>query len=145
MIHLKFLDQELRPAYMTQSSAGADLKAAETTIIQPHSTSCVRTGVWIDCVDWHLVPEGCIPELQVRARSGLALKKGICLANGVGTIDADYPEEIGVLLWNTRSESFAIEKGDRIAQLVLTLAHRIPGLQSEGLRGGGFGSTGQKN
>ena len=82
-----------------------------------------------------------IPELQIRARSGLAFKHGICLSNGVGTIDADYPDEICVLLSNTSTESFVIEKGMRVGQMTQNLVYRIQGLEVGGERTGGFGST----
>ena len=84
-----------------------------------------------------------IPELQVRARSGLAAKKQIMLTNGVGTIDADYPGEICVLMSNFSSSPYEVVKGSRVAQLVMTLVYRIPELRvcSEE-RLGGFGSTG---
>jgi dUTP pyrophosphatase len=102
---------------------------------------CVPTGVWISSVNWEKVPLGLIPELQIRARSGLARKNGICLANGIGTIDADYRDEIGVLLLNLGPEDFRIERGDRIAQMVISFVGRIDGLPVGGSRVGGFGST----
>jgi dUTP pyrophosphatase len=98
--------------------------------------------VWIESVDWAQVPDGVIPELQVRARSGLAIKHGIMLANGVGTVDADFPDEICALLYNAGDQPFTIRAGDRVAQLVFCHAHRTPGLDIKGRRSGGFGSTG---
>lgn len=145
MIKLRSLENSA-PAYQTELSAGADLKAREACIIPAGKTKLVPTGVWIEKIEWELIPTGFIPELQVRARSGLAYKHGITLTNGVGTIDADYPNEIGVLLWNTSEQDFTIHEGDRIAQLVLNLIARIPYLQIGGSQGlervGGFGSTG---
>jgi dUTP pyrophosphatase len=91
-------------------------------------------------VEWSKVPTGFIPELQIRARSGLARKNAITLANGVGTIDADYREEIGVLLLNLGREPFKVQKGDRIAQMALNLVGRLE-LPIGGQRQGGFGST----
>jgi dUTP pyrophosphatase len=93
-------------------------------------------------VDWEKVPAGMIPELQVRARSGLAFKHGIMLTNGVGTVDADYKDEICVLLYNSGKDSFVIQKGDRIGQITLGLVRRMDALPIGGTRSGGFGSTG---
>jgi dUTP pyrophosphatase len=143
MIYLRSTSEDQLPAYATQHSAGADLRASEALIIEPGQRAKVRTGVWIDRVDWDLVPFGMIPELQIRARSGLAFKYGISLANGVGTIDADYPEEICVLLVNLGTDTFRIEVGDRIAQITMALVQRIPNLLIGGIRQSGFGSTGQ--
>lgn len=143
MIKLRFLEQNC-PTYMTAGSAAADLRASADLVIGPASNARVPTGVWIAGVDWDKVPKGSIPELQIRARSGLAAKYGITLMNGVGTIDADYPDEIGVLIWNTsQKDSFTIAKGDRIAQIVLNLVHRIEDLPVGDSRQGGFGSTGK--
>ena len=130
------------PSYATAASAAADLRAASELIIAPGERSKVPTGVWIERVDWTKVPDGQIPELQVRARSGLAFKQGIMLTNGVGTIDADYPDEICVLLYNSGKEPFVIQKGDRIAQVTLNIVARISGLDVGGTRSGGLGSTG---
>ena len=143
MIHLRTNNPELIPTYATAASAAADLRAAEDVVLAAGTRVRVPTGVWIDRVEWEKVPEGFVPELQVRARSGLAFKHGIMLTNGVGTVDADYPDEIGVLLYNSGSDSFMIRKGDRIAQVALNLVARIPGLTAGGERLGGFGSTGK--
>jgi dUTP pyrophosphatase len=132
--------EDCTPRYMTEHSAAADLVAREGLVIEPGKVACVPTGVWIAEVEWPKVPEGFIPELQIRARSGLARKNSITLANGVGTIDADYREEIGVLLLNLGSEAFSIQKGDRIAQMALNLVGRL-NLPYGGQRQGGFGST----
>ena len=142
MIRLKIHSSDLLPSYATAASAAADLRAACDSIIAPGQRVKVPTGVWIEHVEWDKVPPGMIPELQIRARSGLAFKHGIMLTNGVGTVDADYPDEICVLLFNSGSESFVIQKGDRIAQITLNLVQRIPNLSVGGHRTGGFGSTG---
>lgn len=142
MIYLKTKSSDFLPQYATAASAAADLRAAEDLVIAAGARAKVPTGVWIERVDWDKVPSSMIPELQVRARSGLAFKSGIMLTNGVGTVDADYPEEICVLLYNSGTEPFLIKKGDRIAQLTLNLVHRIEGLPHGGTRAGGFGSTG---
>ncbi len=130
-----------QPAYMTEHSAACDLLAREAALLPPGKVVLVPTGVWIDSVEWDQVPTGFIPELQVRARSGLARKSSITLANGIGTIDADYRDEIGVLLINLGEEAFSIQQGDRLAQMALNLVARIPELPIGGLRTGGFGST----
>ena len=132
--------EECTPRYMTEHSAAADLVAREGLVIEPGTVACVPTGVWISEVEWSKVPTGFIPELQIRARSGLARKNAITLANGVGTIVADYREEIGVLLLNLGREPFTIQKGDRIAQMALNLVGRLE-LPVGGQRQGGFGST----
>lgn len=142
MITLKSKSPELMPSYATAASAAADLRAASELVIPAGQRGKIPTGVWIDRVEWEKVPTGMIPELQVRARSGLAFKNGIMLTNGVGTIDADFPDEICVLLFNSGTEPFVIQKGDRVAQITLNLVQRISGLQAGGNRTGGFGSTG---
>ncbi|MBP6217970.1 MAG: dUTP diphosphatase [Oligoflexales bacterium] len=142
MIKLRFREG-CDPSYQTEWSSGADLVASESLVIPARTTVKVPTGVWIESVLWDRIPAGFFPELQVRARSGLAYKHGITLTNGVGTIDLDYPEEICVLLWNTKDADYSIAKGDRIAQLVLNMVARCVGLNVGGQRLGGFGSTSQ--
>lgn len=139
MFTLKF-QKDCEPLYMTTSSAGADLRAREPRTLEPGKVVAVPSGVWIK--EYHCQSETEIYELQIRARSGLAFKYGITLANGVGTIDADYRDEIGVLLLNTSSQAYQIERGERIAQIVLNKTYRISTLAVGGLRKGGFGSTG---
>ncbi len=140
MFELRYQD-DCQPQYMTEHSAACDLVARESFTIEPAQVACIPTGVWISKVNWEEVPDGTIPELQIRARSGLARKHAITLANGVGTIDADYREEIGVLLINLGRVPFTIGKGDRIAQMALNLVLRLPRLPVGGKRVGGFGST----
>ena len=142
MIFLRTTSPDLMPAYATQASAAADLRAASPLVILGGERGKVPTGVWIDRVEWGEVPPGMLPELQIRARSGLAFKHGIMLTNGLGTIDADYPDEISVLLFNSGKDPFTIQKGDRVAQITLNLVVKIPGLETGGPRMGGFGSTG---
>ena len=130
------------PAYATADSAGLDLLAAIDTPIElaPGERKLVPTGLKI------ALPAGY--EAQVRPRSGLALKHGITLLNSPGTIDADYRGEIGVILVNLGQQSFTIQRGERIAQMVVAPVSRLAWReQSEELtqtaRGeGGFGSTG---
>ena len=130
------------PQYATEGSAGMDLRAflPEMVSLEPGERKLIPTGISIE------LPEGY--EAQVRARSGLALHHGIGMVNGVGTIDRDYRGEIGVLLINLGSESFPIQNGDRIAQLVIvpcdTSTPRLVDDLPDTARGeGGFGSTGQ--
>ena len=130
------------PKYMTELSAGADLYANEDRVIEPLQTVAVSTGVFIESYDRSAMPAGVVGELQIRARSSLAFKHGILLANGVGTVDLDYPDEIKVLLWNSNHEkSFTVSRGDRIAQILLAYTYRLPQFDVGGLRKGGFGST----
>lgn len=145
MIFLRAQSSDLMPFYATAASAAADLKAACDLVIPAGERAKIPTGVWIDRVDWTSVPEGMIPELQIRARSGLAFKYGIMLTNGLGTVDADYPDEICVLLFNSSKEPFRIQKYDRIAQVNLNLVVRMPQIDAGGTREGGFGSTGKSS
>ncbi len=140
MFELRF-HAECEPQYMTEHSAACDLVARESAVVKPGKVACIPSGVWIASVDWSKVPIGLIPELQIRARSGLARKHSICLANGIGTVDADYRDEIGILLLNLGTEDFQIAKGDRIAQMALSFVGRIENLRVGGVREGGFGST----
>lgn len=129
------------PAYETEGSAGMDLQAdLEGPIsLEPGRRALIPTGLSIE------LPLGY--EAQIRARSGLAIKQGIGLVNGVGTIDSDYRGEIKVALINWGQEPVVIQDGDRIAQMVIAKYERITWKQVEELgdtkRGaGGFGHTG---
>ena len=106
------------PSYETLASAGMDLRASiqEPISLKPLERALVKTGLFIE------LPLGY--EAQVRPRSGLALKKGITVLNSPGTVDADYRGEIGVILVNLSSETFVIENGERIAQLVIAKHER---------------------
>lgn len=126
------------PSYATPQSAGADVRSKIDTIVPAHGRVLIPTGMFV------AIPEGY--EIQVRPRSGLALKKGITVLNTPGCVDADYRGEIGVILFNTTDEDFKVCKGDRIAQLVLNKIEQINWIPVEELdeteRGdGGFGST----
>jgi dUTP pyrophosphatase len=132
------------PAYETRDAAGMDLRAAvpegEPFILAPGQRGAVPTGLAI------ALPPGF--EAQVRPRSGLALKSGITALNSPGTIDADYRGEIKVILINHGAETVALNRGDRIAQMVVAPVTRATWEEVEGLddtvRGaGGFGSTGR--
>jgi dUTP pyrophosphatase len=127
------------PGYATAGAAGMDVLAAEDVVLQPGQRHAVATGLAL------AVPDGF--ELQVRPRSGLALKHGISLPNTPGTIDSDYRGELKVILINLGDFPFEVRRGDRIAQLVLAPVVRATWLEVEELdetvRGeGGFGSTG---
>lgn len=129
------------PQYATGASAGMDLRAelSESVILAPLERAIIKTGLFIE------LPVGY--EAQVRPRSGLAAKKGITILNSPGTIDADYRGEIGIILVNLSNESFTIEDGERVAQLVISKHEHISWLEVDVLeetsRGsGGFGSTG---
>tara|TARA_R110002049_G_scaffold130157_5_gene288334 strand:+ start:1686 stop:2120 length:435 start_codon:yes stop_codon:yes gene_type:complete len=131
------------PSYETLASAGMDLRANITAAItlEPLQRAIIKTGLFIE------LPIGY--EAQVRPRSGLAAKKGITVLNAPGTVDADYRGEIGVILVNLSNESFTVENGERIAQLVVAKHERAEWIEvdelSETARGeGGFGSTGTK-
>lgn len=131
------------PHYETIASAGMDLRAnIENEIsLAPMERCIVPTGLFIE------LPIGF--EAQVRPRSGLAIKKGVTVLNAPGTIDADYRGEIGVILINLSNDTFVIENGERIAQLIIAKHERAEWLEVETLsetsRGtGGFGSTGVK-
>lgn len=131
------------PQYATALAAGMDVRAAndEPVALAPMQRAVIPTGLFLE------IPAGY--EVQVRPRSGLAAKKGVTVLNAPGTIDADYRGEVCVILVNLGSETFVVEKGERIAQLVLARHERIEWEESESLeeseRGaGGFGSTGIK-
>jgi dUTP pyrophosphatase len=132
------------PAYETAGSAGMDVRAAvpdrEPMVLAPGQRAMVPTGLSV------AIPEGY--EIQVRPRSGLAAKHGLTCLNTPGTIDSDYRGEIKVILINLGAEPFTIQRGERIAQLVLAPVTRLAWSQVEALgetaRGaGGFGSTGR--
>ena len=129
------------PRYETELSAGMDVRSfiESPIILKPLERKLVNTGLYAQLEKGY--------EIQVRPRSGLALKKGITVLNSPGTIDADYRGEIGVILINLSNDDFRINSGDRIAQLVVS-KHEQPNLeQTDSLdstfRGEkGFGSTG---
>ena len=128
------------PAYATEHAAGLDVTAAEELVLQPGQRHAVATGFAI------AIPEGF--EVQVRPRSGLALKHGITCLNTPGTIDSDYRGEVRVILANLGTEPFEVRRGERIAQLVPAPVLQAAFVEVEQLpeteRGtGGFGSTGR--
>ena len=131
------------PQYATEFAAGLDVRANndEPIVLVPLGRAMVPTGLFLE------IPTGY--EVQVRPRSGLAAKKGVTVLNAPGTIDADYRGEVCVILVNLSDAEFVVEKGERIAQLVLARHETIEWEETDALaasgRGeGGFGSTGTK-
>ena len=129
------------PRYMTAGSSGMDLHAAVDgeLVIEPGQVRLVPTGLFI------AVPQGY--EAQVRPRSGLALKHRISVLNSPGTVDSDYRNEVGIILANLGDEPFAVTRGMRIAQMVISRTHQAEVVEVEELDQteralGGFGSTG---
>jgi dUTP pyrophosphatase len=128
------------PAYASDHAAGLDITAAEELVLEPGQRHAVATGFAIE------IPHG--HEVQVRPRSGLAIKHGITCLNTPGTIDSDYRGEVKVILINLGQEAFPIRRGERIAQLVPAPVLRANFAEAmelgETARGaGGFGSTGR--
>lgn len=132
------------PQYQTSGSAGMDLRAhikEGSVTLYPMERKMIPTGIFIQ------LPEGY--EAQIRCRSGMAIKNGISVINGIGTIDEDYTGQVCVLLVNLSNECFTIFNGDRIAQMVINKYEKCEWYQVEELtkteRGdGGFNSTGHK-
>ena len=128
------------PVYATAGAAGMDVVAAEDVTIAPGARHAVATGLAL------AIPAGF--EIQVRPRSGLALKHGVTVPNTPGTIDSDYRGEVKVILANLGDAPFPIRRGDRIAQLVPAPVQRarfamVDTLDETARGSGGFGSTGQ--
>ncbi len=131
------------PAYSTEHSAGMDIRAtvhSEITV-NPGEIVLVPTNLSVE------IPEGY--EIQVRPRSGLAIKHGIGVLNSPGTIDSDYRGEVKIILFNFGKEKFIIKRGDRIAQLVLSKVYHAELIEAEELQNtkrgtGGFGHSGIK-
>lgn len=123
------------PQRGTKQSAGYDLCSVEEHTIEPGQRQLVKTGLTV-----YMLPD---EELQIRPRSGLALKKGITVLNSPGTIDSDYfPNEIGVILINHGDEPFKVNIGDRICQAVFSKYFITDNDQASQERTGGFGHTG---
>ena len=129
------------PSYETSGAAGMDIRAflKEPVTIEPGQRALIPTGLFME------IPAGF--EAQIRARSGLAIKNGIGLVNGIGTIDSDYRGEIKIPLINWGDESFTVNDGDRIAQMIIASYETAEWELSEELSdtergGGGFGHTG---
>jgi dUTP pyrophosphatase len=127
------------PAYASDGAAGMDIVAAESLTLRPGARAAVATGLAF------AIPAGW--EIQVRPRSGLALKNGITCLNTPGTIDSDYRGEVKVILANLSDEYFEVKRGDRIAQIVPAQVQRavleeVEDLDATARGAGGFGSTG---
>lgn len=127
------------PQYATVDAAGMDICANEDMLIENGKVSLIGTGLYIE------LPKGY--EAQIRCRSGLALKHGIILVNGIGTIDADYRGEIKIIMTTVANTPYQIKKGDRIAQMVICKLTQANLAQVEKLdvtqrNEGGFGSSG---
>jgi len=145
MVHDEGADRAVPlPSYETAGAAGADLRAnfgdRGTATLDPGERCLVPTGLRIE------IPDGY--EVQIRPRSGLALKHGVTLPNAPGTIDSDYRGPLGVIVMNAGSEPFTIAHGDRIAQMVVAPVTRAQFELADELTGtsrgaGGFGSTGR--
>ena len=140
---VKLINRSEHPnhCYETNGASGIDIRAniSEDIILKPLERRLIPTGVFLE------IPDGY--EAQVRARSGLAIKKGLSLVNGIGTIDADYRGEIKVIIINLSQNEAIIQNGDRIAQIVFMKIERPEIIEvntiSETERGdGGFGHTG---
>lgn len=141
LVRYRVEDGVLAPSYQSSGSSGMDVRAhlSESLVIKPGRSVLVPTGLYLE------IPSGY--EVQVRSRSGLALKNGIMVLNSPGTIDSDYRGEIKVILMNLSSEDFVINNNDRIAQLVLSRYEKAELVLSDQLKetergSGGFGSTG---
>lgn len=138
---VKLKENAIIPSYQTEQAAGMDLHA------------CIDEPIVLGSLERVMIPTGFAIELpagfeaQIRARSGMSIKYGITMVNGIGTVDADYRGEVGVLAINLSKESFTIEPGMRVAQMVIAKYECIDwsqvGAISETDRGaGGYGSTG---
>ncbi|MBS1713026.1 MAG: dUTP diphosphatase [Armatimonadetes bacterium] len=128
------------PDYASDGAAGLDVRSYEDVTLAPMERRLVRTGVRVE------VPSGF--EVQVRPRSGLAIKHGLALVNSPGTVDSDYRGEIGVVMINLGSDVVQLSRGERVAQLVVAPVERVEVVETDALsettRGeGGFGSTGR--
>ena len=138
-IEIEVTDLDLVPAYANIGDAGADLRAADSYVINPKERLLVKTGLKI------ALPLGYVA--LVHPRSGLALKNGVTVLNTPGTIDSGYRGEIGVILYNSSNEPFSVNKGDRIAQMVIqkyetAVFSVVESLDMTERGAGGFGSSG---
>ena len=127
------------PEYQTSGSACADIFALESGCLPSKKVTIVKTGLSVE------IPEGY--EIQIRPRSGLALKCGITVYNTPGCIDSDYRDEIGVVLYNSTDEDYFVSNGDRVAQMCVVPVFKAEfeetNFLGETKRAGGFGSTGK--
>jgi len=141
MLKIKVLNNispDQLPKYSTSGSAGVDIQSNESGTILPNEVKLIKTGLTVE------IPEGY--EVQIRPRSGLALKHGVTILNSPGTIDSDYRGEIGIIMINHSKEIFYYKKGDRIAQMVVSKYEKVDfelveTLTDTARSSGGFGST----
>lgn len=136
---LNHFDGLYLPAYQSEHAAGVDLQSAEETILKKGERKLISTGLKV------AIPNGY--EGQIRPRSGLSLREGILIPNSPGTIDADYRGEIKIIMWNLSEKDFKINKGDRIAQLIISPVVKadfqvVTSLEATQRNEGGFGHTG---
>ncbi len=139
-LKIKNISDNPMPCYKNPGDAGMDIYSNEDMRISPFNWKLISTGIYLE------IPEGY--EVQVRSRSGLALKWGITVLNSPGTIDSGYRGEVGVILRNHDYRSYTVKKGDRIAQLVMAAVvtadiEEITELTNTERSDGGFGSTGK--
>ena len=140
-VKVKILNPDaIIPKYQTEEAAGFDLHSVEEKTVKAGEREVIKTGLAV------ALPKGY--ELQVRPRSGLALKNGITVLNTPGTVDSDYRGELVVILFNTSKEDFAVKKGERIAQAIIKEILQadfavVEELDSTERGVGGFGSTGK--
>lgn len=131
--------------YATRDAAGFDISSTEEGLLSPGEFRVFKTGLFVDRFSLK-GNEIAVPELQIRPRSGLAAKYGVTVLNAPGTVDCQYPDEIGVILINHGKLPFYVEKGMRIAQGVVVLVARAEGVEVKPAeRSGGLGSTGVKS
>ena len=142
-IKIKTLSKHQLPEYSTSQSAGMDIRASidAPIVLKPLERKLISTGLYL------AIPDGY--EVQIRPRSGLALKYGISVLNSPGTIDADYRGEIGIVLVNLSGDEFVVNDGDRIAQMVVAKYEQaswkvVAELDETERSTGGFGHTGNK-
>src|SRR3989344_7366516 len=132
----KLYDQAILPSYAHEGDAGMDLFSAHDYVLAPGDRTLVETGISVE------VPEGY--ELQIRPRSGLALKHGLSIVNSPGTVDSSYRGEVGVICINLGNEPIKIEKGKKVAQMVFKKIEtvkfeEVPQLDDTSRGEGGFG------
>ena len=140
-VKFKLAPGAVLPAYETDGSSGLDIRANEDSVIEAGSWAMVGTGLFPE------IQQGF--EIQVRSRSGLAARNGVFVLNSPGTVDSDYRGEIKVILANMGKSEFVIEKGERIAQIVVcpviqAQVSKVEEISDTERGSGGFGSTGTK-
>jgi dUTP pyrophosphatase len=157
-VRVKLLSADARlPVYHDEADSGADLHSAAALTIEPGRWAMVPTGIAVELprprrarveVDGEERWVRQVPEVQIRPRSGLAARHGICVLNAPGTIDCNYTDEWRVLLLNAGDDPFEINVGDRIAQAVFAWSEQLEFVATDAIddtrsRGGGFGSSGR--